>query len=63
MNPGEMNERGVVGGLALVANEQSSKGVVPAVGSFDDPAAGLAVNAAHEGRFERRAVVTHGPKD
>jgi hypothetical protein len=30
---------------------------VPAVGSFDDPAAGLAANAAHEGRFSATSNV------
>ena len=46
-----MDEREVVGGLALVTNEQPTKSVVPAIGSFDDPAAGLSANAAHERRF------------
>lgn len=46
-----MNEREVVGSLALVTNEQTAEAVVPAVGSFDDPAARLSANAAHEWRF------------
>jgi|SRR5579872_1072980 len=46
-----MNESEVVGGLALVTNKQSSETVVPAVGSFDDPAAWLSATAAHERWF------------
>lgn len=46
-----MNEREVLGGLALITNEQTAEAFVPAVGSFDDPAAGLSANAAHERRF------------
>ena len=46
-----MDEREVVGGLAFVTNEQRAKAVVPAIGSFDDPATRSSANAAHERRF------------
>ena len=52
-----MNEREVVGGLALVTDEQGAESVVPAVGSFDDPAAGCSANAAHERRFSSTSNV------
>src|ERR1700690_2622452 len=52
-----MDEREVVGGLAFVTNEQSAKAVVPAIGSFDDPAAGLSANAAHERRLSAASNV------
>jgi len=52
-----VDEREVVGGLPLVTNEQSAKAVVPAVGSFDDPAAGLSANTAHERRFSAASNV------
>jgi hypothetical protein len=52
-----MHEREVVGGLALVANEQTSEAIVPAVGSFDHPAARFAANAAHERRFSSTSNV------
>jgi hypothetical protein len=46
-----MDEREVVGSLAFVTNEQRAKAVVPAIGSFDDPATGSPANATHERRF------------
>jgi hypothetical protein len=52
-----MNEREVVGSLALVSNQQSPEAVVPAVGPFDDPAAGLPANATYERRFASTANV------
>lgn len=52
-----MNQREVVGGLALVTNEQTSVAVVPAVGSFDHPSAGLAADAAHQRRFSSTSNV------
>jgi len=52
-----MNEREVVGGLALVTNEQTSVAVLPAVGSFDHPSAGLAANATHERGFSSTSNV------
>jgi len=43
-----MKEREVVGGFALVTDEQCPKAIVPAVGSLDDPAARLSTHAADE---------------
>jgi len=43
-----MNEREVIGGLALIADEESPEAVVPAVGSLDDPPARFPANAADE---------------
>jgi hypothetical protein len=52
-----MDECEVVGGLALVTNEQPAKTVVPAIGSFYDPPTGLSANAAHERRFSAASNV------
>ena len=52
-----MDEREVVGGFALVTNEQRAKAVVPAIGSFDDPATGLSTNGTHERRFSAASNV------
>jgi hypothetical protein len=52
-----VNEREVVGGLALVMDEQTSEAVVPAVGLFDDPAAWLSSDASHERRFSSTSDV------
>lgn len=46
-----MKEREVVGGLALVTNEQTAKAVVPAVGPLDDPSSRFPASAADERRF------------
>jgi hypothetical protein len=48
---GEEYESEVIAGLSFPSDEKSPEAIVPAVGSFDDPPAGLAVDAPEQRRF------------
>ena len=52
-----MKEGEVIGGLALVPDDQASEEVVPAVGPLDDPSARLTTHAADERLFAAPADV------
>jgi hypothetical protein len=56
---GDLNEREIVVGNSLPADEQSAELVVPGVGPFNHPSAGLAADAPNHPPFTPSADVRH----